>query len=193
MRIRIGAALVLVAASYGGAQAQVSASAVAGAVDPARLAAARELIDVLIPPATREQMIVGMMKPMLANIRQGFTNNPQFAATLGTDPRVKTLFDQFMAQQETRTTELMHRALPGMFPAMANAYARRFDLQQLRDIRAFFETPSGRAYMQASFTIMSDPDIAAWQRQMMTQSMGHVQEDVAGFVQQVTALESKKP
>lgn len=193
MKIRISTALLLVALAHGTLQAQTLAPSKAEAVDPARLAAARALIDVLMPPATRDQMIVGMMTPMLANMRQAFTNSPEFAAALGADPRVKALFDQFMARQEARTTELIRQALPGMFPAMANAYARRFDLQQLRDIRAFFETPSGRSYMQASFTIMSDPDVAAWQRQMMTQSMSHVQDDVTAFVQQITALEGKKP
>ena len=78
-------------------------------------------------------------------------------------------------------------------PAMARAYARRFDVRQLRDIRAFLETPSGRAYTQASFTIMNDPDIAAWQRQMMARSIEQVQTDVAAFAQQVAAMEAKKP
>lgn len=193
MKNKISTALLLVALAHGPLKAQTPTPPNAEAVDPARLAAARALIDILMPPATRDQMVVGMMKPMLANMRQSFTNSPDFAAALGADPRVKALFDQFMAQQEARTTELMREALPGMFPAMAKAYARRFDLQQLRDIQAFFETPSGRAYMRASFTIMSDPDVAEWQRRMMAQSMSHVQDDVAGLVQQIAALEGKKP
>lgn len=191
MRTPVAIALALTA-SPALAQA-VAAPAPSAALDPARVAAARALIDILLPPASREQMIDGMMQPMLANLRRGFTANPQFAAALGGDPRVKAMFDQFMAKQLARTTETMHQGLPGMVPAMANAYARRFDLQQLHELRTFFETPTGRAYMQASFTIMSDPDIAAWQRQLMTQSMAHVQEDVAAFAQQVAALGPKKP
>ena len=155
------------------------------AVDPARLAAARELIDVLLPPATREQMLQGMMSPMLANLREGMASDPKFVAASDGDPRVKAMFDAFLVQQEAHTTEMMREALPGMVPAMANAYARRFDLRQLREIRSFFETPTGRAYMQASFTIMSDPDIAAWQQQLMARSMTRVQADVAAFAEQL--------
>jgi hypothetical protein len=188
------AALLAIALAPAPVLAQVApaAPATAGAVDPARLAAARALIDVLMPPATREQMMQGMMTPMLANLRRGMEENPQFAASIGRDPRVKTMFDQFMTRQEARTTQLMRAALPGMVPAMAAAYARRFDVAQLQEIRAFFETPTGRTYMQASFTIMSDLDVAAWQRQLMAQSMGHVQEDVAAFAKQVAALETAK-
>jgi len=185
----IGAMLLATAAPCA-AWAQVATPSQA-ALDPARVAAARELMDILLPPASRDQMMQGMIVPLMTNLRQGMTQNPQFQATMRSDPRIKPMFDQFVARQEARTTALMRDALPGMVPAMANAYARRFDLQQLRDLRTFFETPTGRAYMQASFTIMSDPDIAAWQRQTMAQSMSHIQEDIATFARQVAALEKK--
>jgi len=51
------------------------------------------------------------------------------------------------------------------------------------------------AQTAAGVTIMNDPDVAAWQRSLLTQSMGHVHEDVADFTKQVVALEfsGKKP
>ena len=189
MRIMV---LALLAATAPNPAQQAAAPPTAEAVDPERLAAARALIDVIMPPATREQLIVGMMMPMMANLRRGFSDNPQFATSMGSDPRVKAMFDEFMAQQETRSTTLMREALPGMFPAMANAYARRFDLRQLRDIRTFFETPSGRAYMAAAFTIMSDPDVAAWQRDVMARSMATMQQEVTAFAQKVAALPPRR-
>jgi hypothetical protein len=160
------------------------------APDPARLAAARELIDTILPPATREQMITGMLAPMLANMRQGLQQNPGFAQAMQ-NPKEKALFDSFMAKEQQRVTETMREALPGMVPAMAAAYARRFDVGQLHEIKAFFQTPTGRAYMTASYTIMSDPDIAAWQRGLMATSMQHVQEDVQAFAQQAAAAEKQ--
>ncbi|MEG3164483.1 DUF2059 domain-containing protein [Sphingomonas sp. PB2P19] len=186
------AALLLASAGFPVvAHAQV-APAPAAALDPARLAVARELIDLLMPPATRAQLVENMMTPMLTNMRQGMAQNPDFAKAMGDDPRVKTLFDQFMARQQTRTMDLMRTSLPGMSDAMARAYARRFDVAQMRDLKTFFMTPSGRAYTQQSYTIMSDPDIGAWQRTMMTDSMGHMQSDIADFAKQVAALQEKK-
>ncbi len=170
----------------------IGQAASASAPDPSRLAAARDLIDVLMPPATREQMVQGMMTPMLANLQKGMTENHEFVTAMQADPRVKALFDTFMDRQQTRTVAMMRDALPGMSDAMARAYARRFDLAQMRELKAFFLTPTGRTYMQQSYTIMSDPDVAAWQRSMMANSMGHVQADVADFVKQLAALEPKK-
>lgn len=188
-RSLFAAAALLCASAPSLAPAQ---TAPAPAADPARLAAARELIDILMPPATRGQMIQAMMTPMLANLQKGMTQNPAFAKAMGDDPRLKTLFDAFLARQTERTTMLMQTALPGMVEAMGRAYARRFDVAQMREIRAFFETPTGRLYMQQAFTIMNDPDVAAWQRAMMSDAMGHVQADIAEFAQQAAALEPKK-
>ena len=184
------AAMMLALMAPATAQAQrapAPAPASAIAPDAARVVAARELIDILMPPETRDQMIDGMMRPMLANIQGAMRSDPSFAAMIGDDPKVQAAFDQFIARQQQQTTATMREALPGMVPAMANAYARRFDVQQLHDIRTFFETPTGKAYMRASFTIMSDPDIQAWQHDLMTRSMARLQQDVAAFVRQTEA------
>ncbi len=191
MRGYLGAMLLVAAGIPSAAQAQTSPAA-APALDPARLAAAHELIDILMPPATRAQMVESMMTPMLANLRQGMTQNPDFAKAMNGDSRVKALFDTFMARQQTETMTTMRNALPGMSDAMARAYARRFDVAQMRDIKAFFRTPTGRLYMQQSYTIMADPDVGAWQRTMMANSMTGVQANVADFARQIAALEPKK-
>ena len=189
--VYLGAMLLVSAGIPAMARAQTARVATT-AVDPARLSAAHELIDILMPPATRAQMVEGMMTPMLANLRQGMTQNPDFAKAMNADPRVKALFDTFMARQQARTMTMMRDALPGMSDAMARAYARRFDVAQMRDIKAFFGTPTGRLYMQQSYTIMADPDVGAWQRTMMANSMTGVQADVADFAKQIAALEPKK-
>lgn len=190
------AALALTAASVFAQTAPAPAApAVAppsAAIDPARIAAARELIDLLMPPASRAQMVEGMMTPMLVNMRRGMAQNPEFAAAMNGDPRVKTLFDAFMQRQQERTMTLLRASLPGMSDAMTRAYARRFDVTQMREIKAFFMTPTGRIYMQQAATIMADPDIGAWQRTMMTDSVSKVHDDVADFAKQVAALEPKK-
>ncbi|WP_176473050.1 DUF2059 domain-containing protein [Sphingomonas lenta] len=169
--------------------AQTAAAAPAQAVDAARLEAARALMDVLMPPATREQMMQGMMAPLMANIERGMAADPQFAAAIGSDPRVKALFDEFTRKQMARTTELIRTSLPGMIDAIAKAYARRFDVAQLGELRRFFETPTGRAYVRDSMTIMADPDVAQWQQDLMTRSMTDARVDVEEIARRVAALE----
>ena len=186
-----GAVLLAGAVVPSAAHAQASPVAVT-APDPARLAAARELIDVLMPPETRVRMIEGMIAPMLGNLQQGMAQSPMFSSAMAQDPQMQTQFAAFMDRQQTRTMTLMRDGLPSMVDAMARAYARRFDVAQCRDIKAFFATPSGRAYMQQSLTIMADPDVAAWQRSMMESSMAHMQADVAEFAKQAATPEQKK-
>ena len=187
----LGAALLAGAIMPSAAHAQAPAAAVA-APDPARLAAARELIDVLMPPESRAQMIEAMIAPMLGNLQQGMAQSPMFSRAMAEHPEMQTRFATFLERQQVRTMTLMRDALPSMVDAMARAYARRFDVAQCRDIKAFFATPSGRAYMQQSLTIMADPDVAAWQRSMMESSMAHMQADVAEFAKQAATPARKK-
>ncbi|MDR6787250.1 hypothetical protein J2Y58_000591 [Sphingomonas sp. BE138] len=194
IRVALAAALALTPVAAGAqapAPARAPAPASAVAVEPARLAAATRLLDTLFPPASRTQMMDGMMTPMMANLRQGFTQNPQFAE-MAKDLKVKAAFDRFMDAQLHRSMDLVRTSLPGMFDAMAHAYARRFDVAQMTDIERFFHTPTGQAYMQASMTIFSDPDVAAFQREMMVDAMTRTQADTAAFVKEVAAIQQDK-
>ncbi len=170
------------------AQTAPAAPVASPAVDPARLAAAQRLFDVIMPPATRQQMMQAMLQPLLGNISKGMTSNPQFAQAMSADPKVAAAFDRFMAQQQARTIEMIQTSLPQMVQAMSRAYARRFDVAQLGELERFFRTPTGAAYLRESMTIMSDPDVAAWQRTMMTDSMNRVQQDAMAFAKEVAAI-----
>ena len=170
------------------AQTVAPATDTAAAVDPARLIVARRVIDTIMPPTTRERMMSAMLTPMMANIRQGMSQNPDFAKMMGDDPKVAAAFERYMQRQQARSIEMIGASLPQMATAMSRAYARRFDVAQLEEIERFFKTPTGRAYMQASMTIMADPDVAAWQRTMMNDAISHVQQDTAQFVKEITAI-----
>jgi hypothetical protein len=168
--------------------AQPSAAPTATEVDPARLALARRVVDTIMPPATREQMMGAMLTPMMANLRQGMSQNPDFAKMMGSDPQIAAAFERYMQRQQNQSIEMIRASLPQMATAMSRAYARRFDVTQLAEIERFFQTSTGRAYMQASMTIMADPDVGAWQRTMMNDAMSHVQQDTAEFVKEITTI-----
>jgi hypothetical protein len=155
------------------------------APDPARLAAARDLIEELMPADQREQMITAMLSPLMANIRQAVATSPQFATASGSDPAMKAIMDRFLERQHQRTIATMRAGLPGMIEAMTRAYARRFSLEDLAAYRTFFATPAGRRYMREAATIMSDPDVADWQRSLMTQSMAAIPAEIAQLADDV--------
>ncbi len=58
----------------------------------------------------------------------------------------------------SRMTEAME---PALRQAMAELYAIHFTEQELRDIDAFFATPSGASYASQSYAMMSDQRLAA--------------------------------
>lgn len=191
-----GAALAqALGAQTPGAQTPVAQTAgvqTIAAPDPARLAAAERLLDTLMPPALREEMVQGMVAPMLTNVQQGVMQNAKFSRLIGNNAKVRAAFETFMQAQNARTLDLLRRSMPGMMTAMARAYARRFDVAQLQEVERFFRTPTGMAYMRASATIMSDPDIAAFQRDMMGEAMQHVQVDAVALAKEVAALQQNE-
>ncbi len=157
--------------------------------EPARLEAARELLEILMPAGEREATIIAMIEPMMANLEAGILQSLESEANFANTPGAQSLFLEFMAAQRAREVELATANLPGMMEAMARAYARRFSRRDMRDIGEFFGSDAGRAYLSQSNTIMADPDVAAWQRQTMAQSMQQLQTDLPNFMARLSQLQ----
>jgi hypothetical protein len=162
------------------------------AVDPARLAAANALMDQIMPPATRNQMISSMMASMNQMMLQAFRQNPELSAAIEKEPDAGAVFERFMQRQQAFQTEQLTMNLPGMLDAMAHAYARRFSLSELHDIATFFATPSGQAYLVQAPTIMSDPDVTAWMGTLMKSSMQKMPNQIAELLADLKAMHGKK-
>jgi len=162
------------------------------AVDPARLAAAKALMDQIMPPATRNQMVSSMMASMNQMMLQAIRQNPELSAAIEKEPGAEPVFERFMQRQQAFQTEQLTRNLPGMLDAMAHAYARRFSLSELHDIATFFATPSGQTYLLQAPTIMSDPDVAAWMGTLMKSSMQQIPDQIAQLMADLKAVQGKK-
>ncbi len=160
-------------------------------VDPARLTAARALMDQLMPPATRDQMMRSIMTAMMQNMTRTFAQNAELATALDKEPGARAVFDRFMERQMTTSTNDLIANLPGMLDAMARAYARRFTLAQLNDMATFFATPTGQIYLTQAPTIMADPDVGAWMNGLMTRSMQRVPDELAKLKAEIEALDKK--
>lgn len=147
-----------------------------------RLPLAEALVARIIPPGTMGEMMGGMFDGLLT----GFGDMAQPSASdmvarnLGLEGWEITLTEEQIAataalfdpaweerqRREAGAVPMMMRQVgavmePGLRQAMAELYAIHFDAQQLRDIEAFFATPSGAAYASESYTMMSDPRLAA--------------------------------
>ena len=188
MRTTIIALAVLAMASVPAAgQAPTARVAATEVLDPARLTAARDLIDVVMPVDRREAMIEGMMKTMTANLQQSIGASEDMRK----DARVKAIFDRYVADQTSESTRNFKVALPGMITAMSRAYARRFTVAQMAEMKAFFATPTGRLYMDQGATIMSDPDVASWQQATMSAQWSKMRDGVRAMQLEIMALPEK--
>jgi hypothetical protein len=171
--------------------AQATPAPVAAPVDPARLAAAKALMEQIMPPATRDQMVTGMMTSIMHTMLQAMQQDETLSAELEKDPRAGPVFERFMQRQQQLATDQLKTNLPGMLDAMAHAYARRFTLPQMHDMTTFFATPSGQAYLVQAPTLMSDPDVTAWMGDLMRNSMKRMPDEVAKLVAELKALDDK--
>lgn len=163
-------------------------SAAATSLDPARLAASERLITVLMPPERRDAMLTGLMQAQTANMTKAIESNADLAAMFDADPRARTIFTRFIERQQADASATLRRELPGMMTAMARAHARRFTVAQLGEMTTFFASPTGRAYMEQGTTIMTDPDVAAWQQKVMGETFAKMPAMVRQMQGEILAL-----
>jgi hypothetical protein len=147
--------------------------------DPARLALARTSVQSMWPEGAYGQMMTQFMGGIFDRVMQmkqsdlaalGSKAKKSPAAAGGAD---LSLHDQAAAKDPyfDRRVAAMREAVgaelgklsaiidPRVRDGLARSMARRFDAQQLRDINAFFATPSGRALAGQSMQLWVDPDM----------------------------------
>lgn len=149
----------------------VPATAQAPAADPARLAAAQQLMRVMWPDgmlATIMQKTMGMggggaMDAMFDLKASDFDGTGKAGdETLGQmmakgDPHFRERMQIMSRVMSGEMAEMMRPEEPNMRDAMAKAYAERFTVKEIGEMHAFFSTPTGRKIMLESYTIASDP------------------------------------
>jgi hypothetical protein len=151
-------------------------------VDPARLAAARPVINRIWPLGTYARVMHGMMDQVMQSTLGSMYDMrmDDVAAMTGTDSKAtaalkgKTMGEALLAEDPAykermkitmdvmmgEMTRIMTDVEPDVREALAHAYARRFTVEQLQDLDRFFATPTGSAYASESMTIMMGPDMA---------------------------------
>jgi len=156
-KLVIGFAALLAFASPATAQVEASqADAGAETIDPAELAIAKEIMDAMFPPEAQEEMLLSMMGNVADQFGQGAMQGPIFE-----EPGIKAIMDEFIADIPEKLRPLIEEHFPKMKEANAVAYARLFTLEELQDIVAFANTPSGATFFRNSTEVLSDPDVAA--------------------------------
>jgi len=122
-------------------------------------------------------MVAGMMQA-----------NPDIGQAFENIPELKPVFGRFMERQRKLAMDDLRGSLPRLIEAYATAYARNFTSEELVEIRLFFETPTGRKYAQRSASLMSDPDIALWQRDISAAAESRKEQEVKMLMDEVMPI-----
>jgi hypothetical protein len=176
--------------------------------DPARLALARPAVTAMWPDGSYGKMMTGMMGTMFNRALQ--LKNSDLAA-MGTPAKPGAVpanadlslhdqavakdpyFDQRMAAMRDVLDEEASKVSliidPRMRDGLARAMARRFDAQQLTDIDAFFDSPSGHALAGQYMQLWVDPETL----RSLFQSMPEMMKLMPDMMAKIKAANDKFP
>lgn len=187
----IGAVLTIGAPLPCAAQTTPAPDAAPAAAEPspANLAIAREIVDIAMPPESRQAMMEQMMDAMIAQMRDGLSRATGNLA----DPAAQPIWDRYLERARTATRNLDNEYLPLMAEAVARAYARMFSHDDLVQIRAFALTPAGRRFFLQSAEIFSDPDVAEANRAYHARVFPIIEAAMAEAQREIEAQAAPQP
>jgi len=158
------AALALLAIPLSATAAAAQAAPAAQSEDAAKLAEAHAIIEIIFPPARRDEMLDKMLTALTAQMRT------PFPAYLTEDAGVKNILEDYMKRVEAAERPLLSKHMPAMMEATAVAYTHEFSLAELKDIHSFGKTPSGQRYLSRASALLSDPAVAKVNKELAAEA-----------------------
>jgi len=125
----------------------------AGATSEAMMLA-RGIVAVAFPEDQRSAMMERLVSGLAAQLRAARTER-------ASEPEIEALLEKKLKEMPSRLMPLIHAHMPGLLDATACAYTRLFTVEELRDISAFADTPSGSRFLAKSAETLVDPAVVA--------------------------------
>lgn len=175
-----------------------------------RLPAAEQVVGKIFPPGTYMKMMNETMQPMMDAIMAqvgampigdivrvtGLPEDEVAAMGEGTLAEVMAILDPVHEERQrliTSTTmdwmaQLMDQMEPSFRAGLSRAYAVRFEETELRELSAFFSTPTGGHYAAESMLIMMDPQVMSTMTEMLPAMMDSMPQMMADVQQKMESL-----
>jgi hypothetical protein len=134
----------------------------------AKTAEAHAIIEIMFPPAERQQIFETLVAQLSNQFRAATMAKMPLPAL--DDPGFKAILNEYLDKVTVQQKVLIHKHLPDIMEANALAYTHEFSLAELKDIHAFATTPSGRHYLGRSTAILSDPAVVKVNSAMMKEA-----------------------
>ena len=138
----------------------------AATIDPIALELAAQIVDLGYPEESREALFFGSMDQTIAQMR---TSLGPYLPT--DDPEAVKIFDDWIVKYTEESKLILRKHIPAIMDGMAEAYAVLFSEEELRDILAFVETPSGKQFFDRMPAVMGEPSFAKANKAYMDESM----------------------
>lgn len=135
-------------------------------VDPAMLELATQIVDIGYPEETREALFYGPMDQTIVQLRKSL--GPYLPSD---DPEAVQILDDWIVKYTEESKVILAKHIPAIMDGMAEAYATLFSEEELRDILAFVETPSGKQFFDLMPQVMGEPGFADANQAYMDESM----------------------
>ena len=136
------------------------------AIDPAALKLATQIVDLGYPEDTREELFFSTMDQTVAQMRSAIT--PQLPRN---DPGAIAILDEWIAEYTEESKLVLRKHIPSIMAGMTQAYATIFTIEELEDILAFVQTPSGKRYFELSPAVLGEKAFADANQRYMDESM----------------------
>lgn len=171
--------------------------------EEAKLPAAQQVADSILPPGAYGKMIEDAFAPMAGKIMAlveadnvarvaklvGVSRSSIEGLDQGKIDGVVALLDPDAGVRNKRIIDFafaevsaaMVKVEPFYRTGLARAYARHYDASQLAEINAFFATPTGNAFAARSLAVHFDPQVMATFPDMLPVLVGHGAEAATRF------------
>jgi len=119
-----------------------------------RMPLARQLVALLLPNVAQDAMD-GLKMGVLSHL------------DTVEDPAAKARLEADIEASMDVAAPIMGRHMAAMTEAYANAYAAQYDVEELKQIIAFSQTPAGKHFLTQNIALDSDPGVLAEQERLM--------------------------
>ena len=161
----------------------------AEAPEPERLTAARNVVELIMPPASRERIFAAVLDSLMGNYMAGMMQaDPGIQKAMEDEPRLGPIFARFIERQKKLVLDDLRESGPELAEAYAASYARNFSQAELLDLEHFFRTPTGAKYIERTPALLTDPAIGAWQRNIAARAEGRKTEELKAFFEELRSL-----
>ena len=148
-------------------------------IDPERLAAARLIIDAILPPDRRDAIFAQLVDTMMSNMIRGLAGpGSELDKAFQEAPEARGIFANFVTRQRDLAQADLKSESPRLIDAYCRVYARKFTLDEMRTITTFFTSPTGKKYYTTALSLMADPEVAKWQADVMARGQARLPAEI---------------